>query len=348
MKNKLIVIGNFGVNGGKCGQTIKTNVVFNLFRKESQKEIVALDTLNILNPLKFMVLVFSIFKYKNFIILPGISALPVLAFLFEIFNKRADYIVIGGWLPEYLTTTRKWIRRSVTSNFKLFVETNDMSRKLKNIDVESYLLPNFKNFKKIKCKDALLKRKISPMKKRYAYLSRVVKEKGILDSLRALHQVSIESKNTMFYFDIYGPLDNTLEIEFEREIESVQTDNLVLSYKGFISPNDVQDTLTKYDFFMFPTYYEGEGFPGCLVDAFSAGVPVIASDWKYNNEVVTHSQNGFLHKSKNIEHLVETIRHANSLSTENYNSLVSKCLSDALEYHEDNIKLKMREFGLFA
>lgn len=37
---------------------------------------------------------------------------------------------------------------------------------------------------------------------------------------------------------------------------------------------------------LFPTYYSGEGFAGTLIDAFSAGVPVIASDWKYNAEIV--------------------------------------------------------------
>lgn len=38
---------------------------------------------------------------------------------------------------------------------------------------------------------------------------------------------------------------------------------------------------------LFPTYWSGEGFPGVIIDAYIAGVPVIASDWNFNKEVVS-------------------------------------------------------------
>ena len=49
------------------------------------------------------------------------------------------------------------------------------------------------------------------------------------------------------------------------------------------------DVLKDYFALLFPTYYEGEGFAGTLIDAYSAGVPVIASDWKYNSELVNEN-----------------------------------------------------------
>ena len=45
---------------------------------------------------------------------------------------------------------------------------------------------------------------------------------------------------------------------------------------------------------LFPTYYEGEGFAGTLIDAMAAGVPVIASDWKYNKEIVEDGKTGII------------------------------------------------------
>lgn len=47
--------------------------------------------------------------------------------------------------------------------------------------------------------------------------------------------------------------------------------------------------LKGYFALLFPTYYKGKGFAGTLIDAFSVGVPVIASDWKYNAELVNEN-----------------------------------------------------------
>jgi glycosyltransferase involved in cell wall biosynthesis len=49
--------------------------------------------------------------------------------------------------------------------------------------------------------------------------------------------------------------------------------------------------LRDYFALLFPIYYIGEGFAGTAIDAFSAGVPVIASDWKYNSEVIKEGIN---------------------------------------------------------
>mgnify|MGYP002239410386 CR=1 FL=1 len=46
-------------------------------------------------------------------------------------------------------------------------------------------------------------------------------------------------------------------------------------------------TLCRYDIMLFPTYWYGEGFPGIVMDAYIAGLPLIASDWNINTEVIT-------------------------------------------------------------
>lgn len=44
--------------------------------------------------------------------------------------------------------------------------------------------------------------------------------------------------------------------------------------------------LRNYFALLFPTYFHGEGFAGCIIDAFFAGIPIIATDWLYNKDIV--------------------------------------------------------------
>lgn len=79
-------------------------------------------------------------------------------------------------------------------------------------------------------------------------------------------------------------------------------------YKGVLQPYDVIHTLKQYDALIFPSHYDGEGCPGILVEALSASLPVIASDWKYNNELVTNGDNGFLCSTFEPNEYVEAIK----------------------------------------
>jgi glycosyltransferase involved in cell wall biosynthesis len=45
---------------------------------------------------------------------------------------------------------------------------------------------------------------------------------------------------------------------------------------------------------LFPSFYKGEGFPGVILDAYIAGLPVIASDWNMNSEVVKNGETGII------------------------------------------------------
>ena len=65
-------------------------------------------------------------------------------------------------------------------------------------------------------------------------------------------------------------------------------------YRGVLQPDKVVPALRQYDALVFPSHYDGEGCPGILVEALSAGLPIIASDWKYNSEFVVNGDNGFL------------------------------------------------------
>ena len=68
------------------------------------------------------------------------------------------------------------------------------------------------------------------------------------------------------------------------------------------------DAIKDYYALLFPTYWNGEGFPGTILDAFSAGIPVVATDWNCNGEIVDDGINGILYPNEEIKTLKEAIQ----------------------------------------
>ncbi len=116
--------------------------------------------------------------------------------------------------------------------------------------------------------------------------SRVMREKGIEDAVNAVVSVNTDLGVQAFSLDIYGQVDGAQTEWFDslqKEFPSY------IRYGGLVPFDKSVDVLKGYFALLFPTYYEGEGFAGTLIDAYSAGVPVIASDWKYNAELVNEN-----------------------------------------------------------
>ena len=70
----------------------------------------------------------------------------------------------------------------------------------------------------------------------------------------------------------------------------------MVSYDGFLDLRNWENykVLSGYDVMLFPTYWNGEGFPGTIIDAYIAGLPVIASDWSMNEELIEHEVTGWI------------------------------------------------------
>ena len=95
-----------------------------------------------------------------------------------------------------------------------------------------------------------------------------------------------------------------------------------IQYKGITESNLSSAILKDYYFLLFPTYYPGEGFAGTLIDAFSSGLPVIATDWMYNSEIIKNGFNGYLFSPNNLDELVTLLD--NVIISDNYNDLKKK------------------------
>lgn len=289
MQVKVSVLGHFGEGETLLnGQTIKTKIVTEELQNQlGQEQVLKFDThggRKVLLKAPFQV-ISALKKSKNIIIFPAHNGLRVYAPLLYFFRKffksrKLHYVVIGGWLPEFLSQ-RKRLAKALKSFDCIYVETNTMKAALEDQGFDNVLvMPNCKKLT-VLSEDELVYPQGTPY--RLCTFSRVMKEKGIEDAVNAVIDVNEKLGYKAYSLDIYGQVDPAQMLWFDG-LKAKFPD--YVNYGGTVAYDKSVDVLKQYFALLFPTYYSGEGFAGTLIDAFSAGVPVIASDWKYNAEIV--------------------------------------------------------------
>lgn len=292
------ICGHFG-NGKTLlnGQTVKTKVLTDeIVNQIGQKKILTLDTHNwSKNPIGLLISsLLLIQRCSHIIILPakrGVKIfVPLFLLLNKIFNRKLHYVVIGGWLPEMLHVNPKLTEQLKGFN-GIYVETYTMIQALNVLGLNNvYYLPNVKPLI-VLSKDELIYPKETPYN--LCTFSRVMQEKGIEDAIEAVKKINSERNTILYTLDIYGQIDKAYEERFQQLKKEFPNS---ISYKGLVHFDKSTEIIKNYFALLFPTYYEGEGFPGTVLDAFSSGIPVIATNWKYNSEVIHHGKVGFIYE----------------------------------------------------
>ena len=85
---------------------------------------------------------------------------------------------------------------------------------------------------------------------------------------------------------LYGPMSLSLTERVAR------TPNIVTH--GLLSSEQFRTSLRQHDVLAFPSRYPFEGHPGAIIEAFMAGLPVIASALPGPMEIVAHEVNGLI------------------------------------------------------
>ncbi len=107
-----------------------------------------------------------------------------------------------------------------------------------------------------------------------------------------------------------------------------------LEYKGIVNPNDITETLLNYDFLLLPSYHNGEGYPGVVIEAMSVGVPSIATDWQSIPEIVKNNVNGILIPIKSSSELLKAIK---SIDPINFKSYSQNALLQFENFNEEKV-----------
>ncbi|SRR6056297_2227541 len=301
------VIGNFGFYKGQIdGQTLKTRVFHEVISKIENENIEYVDTSTIkAKPLKVLVSIFRLFKrHENIFILPGKLGLrfllPYYNFLARKYNKRIFYIVIGGWLYKMAIKNSR-IGQGLFKLNGIYVETDQMYYDLMSFGLRNvHTLSNFRDFPLDIAENSIENK--DPF--RCLFLSRVVKEKGIEITIDSIKKLRKQGKN--IELDVYGPINKNYKSKLLKYTE----DTRGINFKGILKPDDPHfySIIAKYHIIVFPTYYEGEGMSGTILDGYISGVPTITSDWKYNHLVIEDRGNGIILKENTSEELANEIQ----------------------------------------
>lgn len=114
-----------------------------------------------------------------------------------------------------------------------------------------------------------------PGHRRFVFVGHVKPSKGIAILLDASKII----RRGMFTVDVYGPLQDGVTPEWFV--------NSPVNYRGPLASDRVINTLAGYDALILPTYYAGEGYPGVILEAYCAGIPVISTRCGGIPEIVT-------------------------------------------------------------
>jgi len=135
--------------------------------------------------------------------------------------------------------------------------------------------------------------KYSAGARRFVFIGQVKPSKGVREILGAAG--TFQNGATV---DFYGELrDGIRPGEFGGAAR----------YCGKVPPGEVMPTLAKYDVLLLPTYYSGEGYPGVILEAFAAGIPVIATRWQAISEIV-NDENGILIEPRDPQQLAAAMQ----------------------------------------
>jgi glycosyltransferase involved in cell wall biosynthesis len=244
---------------------------------------------------------------------------PLLYVLSKILNKKIITRPFGGEIKSQYESSGKiwkWIFRNTTLNsnimylqtrmlidfFKPFTE-NLIQLKTSRNPVEKSMLRGDRSFEK-----------------RFLFVGHIKETKGI-NQLIEVKKILDDS----YTIDLFGPIEDP---NYEYLSQTNQP-----FYKGVLKgEKEVLSVMKEYDVVILPTYYQGEGYPGVILEAYSLGLPVITTNWKAIPEIVDVEKTGCLIEPKSVESLKEAILKFNK---DNYQEMSD----NALNYYLHNFQV---------
>ncbi|MCM1567409.1 MAG: glycosyltransferase [Dehalobacter sp.] len=159
------------------------------------------------------------------------------------------------------------------------------------------------------------------------FVGRLVEVKGCEYLIRAFKSVVEErDKDIQLVIVGNGPLEDSLK---NMAIELGINKNII--FKGYVDHDRIADYFGLSDIVVFPSIVDSSGFqeglPVVLIEALSAGKPVIATNTKGVLEVIENGYNGIIVEQKNGPQIAEEIDNVIKDS-----ELRSKLSVNALEY----------------
>lgn len=290
---RILVFGYFGyVTDQLDGQTVKTRAIYELLKERHDGRVDFADSQQFRHSIGSVFRFFRDLARCNVLVwLPARNnfkyLFPVIWMLSKLFRFKILYLVIGGWLSDFIGELPLH-GRLLHHIEKILVENLIVKQELESRFgiSNSIVFPNFRELS-----PAPVQRESDGVL-RLVFLARVHRMKGleilqdlceyISSSDKLAHRISLD-----FYGQINEPDKNYFFDNLVNKFEFVE-------YHGPLNPSLINLVLQKYDMLVLPTRWFTEGFPGSILDAYQAGIPVAVTAWKHAREFVADGKSGFI------------------------------------------------------
>lgn len=138
----------------------------------------------------------------------------------------------------------------------------------------------------------------------FAFISRIMREKGIEQYLDAARVIKDKYPNTFFHICGFG------NEEYETKMEKLNEEGLII-YHGLLT--DVRVMLKDVHCVIHPTFYP-EGMSNVLLESAASGRPIISTDRPGCREAIDDGVNGFLVSEQDSEDLIDKVEEFIKLS----------------------------------
>jgi len=252
---------------------------------------------------------------------------PIMVFLAKVYNKKTSMRKFAGNLDavyEKSNFFKKMIIRYVLKNTDTnFFETRYLTKYFHEFNKNTYWFPNVRQ-------QILIPKIPRKFNQRFVYIGTINEEKGINEIIEIVDQL-----NDNYTLDLYGPI-------LEGKYTKIKFQERKINYCGYLHPDRVTEVLNTYDVLILPSYREG--YPGVIIEAFSLGIPVIATKLEGIMEMVEENINGLLIDVKNSQQLKDAIE---SITQEQYTILSNNALKSFSNFDSsEQTNLFLKKIGI--
>ena len=157
-------------------------------------------------------------------------------------------------------------------------------------------------------------------RKYFLYFGRLSHEKGLITLIMAFSQTR--------YLKLKIVGTGPQEIYLKDKVQKLGLDNI--EFIGFKSGDELNSIISNASFNIVPSEW-WENNPLSIIEANSAGIPVIGANVGGIPEIIVDGETGYLFEMKNVDDLTKVITKANSLSTDEYNIISNNAIKFALK-----------------
>ena len=223
---------------------------------------------------------------RNFLLLG-----PILVIYCKLFNVKLSLRKFAGNF-DVIYQESSYVKKNIlafilTNSNCVFFETKYLVDFFIKFNKNTYWFPNVREKSKYRTK--------LDYSSKFIYLGNIQEEKGMDDLLKLTNLLSDD-----YVIDLYGNIREN-KYDYIRKLQDP-----IVSYRGIINPSEAQKIISEYDVLILPSYREG--YPGVIVEAFSVGVPVVATNLKGISEIVKNGISGILVPTNNPLKLADAMR----------------------------------------